>query len=69
MSSSSISRPSVDIPPADILSGALAANLDSVMVIGWDGGGDLYVASSTGDAAELILLLELAKRATLRLVE
>jgi hypothetical protein len=51
--------------PAQILRGAIAANLDDVLVIGWTAGGELYAASSTADATEHIWLMECLKNAIL----
>ena len=54
------------IPPDRVLSGALEARLDTVLVIGKGQNGDLYAAASTGDAGEIFLLL---KRAELLIIE
>ncbi len=35
-----------------------AKECETVFVLGWDQDGELYVASSTGDVAELMLLYE-----------
>jgi hypothetical protein len=51
--------------PAQILRGAIAANLDQVLVIGWTPAGELYAASSTADAGEHIWLIETLKNAIL----
>jgi hypothetical protein len=50
----------LDLPAERILTGALAAELNSAVVIGWDGG-DLYFASSIANGAEVLWLLEEAK--------
>jgi hypothetical protein len=50
----------LDLPAERILTGALAAELDSAVVIGWDGS-DLYFASSIANGAEVLWLLEEAK--------
>jgi hypothetical protein len=50
----------LDLPAERILAGALAAELDSAVVIGWDGS-DLYFASSIANGAEVLWLLEEAK--------
>lgn len=60
---------SLDISPAKVCEGAIEAELKSVMLMGWDKDDQLYVAASTGDLGELLLLLELAKQATLDQVE
>lgn len=48
----------LDIPPERVLNGALESELESVLVVGWQKNGQLYKASSTGDAAAILLLLE-----------
>jgi hypothetical protein len=53
---------SLDIPVERILNGAIEANLDTAIVIGWQEDGEFYFAGSSGDAAQTLLLLELAKR-------
>jgi hypothetical protein len=55
----------LDIPPERVLSAALGASLDTVLVIGRDAAGELYVASSEADAGALLVLLALAKRTVL----
>lgn len=54
-----------DIPCDRVLSGAEAANLESVLVLGWDQSGDFYIASSSGDVGKLLMLLELGERETI----
>lgn len=49
-----------DIPVEDVLEGA--KSLISCIVIGEDTDGNLCVASSKGNLAEIIYLLELAKK-------
>ena len=53
------------VEPAQILRGAIAANLADVLVIGWTAGGELYAASSTADATEHVWLMESLKHAIL----
>jgi hypothetical protein len=49
---------------------AAIGKLDTALVIGYDNDdGRLYVASSTGDPAELLLLLERAKACVLSLAD
>lgn len=54
-----------DVEPAQILRGAIAADLDDVLVIGWTAEGELYAASSTADATEHVWLMEKLKHAIL----
>lgn len=58
----------LDIPPDKILSGALGAKLVMRLVIGETEDGEIYSSTSTGDLAEIILALELAKAAFLKQV-
>lgn len=53
---------SAEIPCEKVLQGAIAANLDAVLVIGWDENGEMYSASSMGDVGELLLLIEKYKK-------
>jgi hypothetical protein len=48
------------VPIGRVLDGAREQLVDGI-VIGTDHDGRLYVAASTGDAGELLILLELAK--------
>ena len=52
----------LDIPVERVLNGAMKADLNNVFVVGWDQDGDLYTASSIADGAELLWMLELAKK-------
>ena len=54
-----------DIPVGQILEGASGANLQEVVVVGWIDGEGHYLATSSGDAAAILLLLELAKKRVL----
>lgn len=49
------------VPVDDVLVGGRAAGLKSVLVIGENADGALYLASSSGDRPEILWLLELAK--------
>lgn len=53
----------LDIDPDRVLDQAIG-KLDSVLLIGWEKGEDgrQYVASSTANGAELVWMLELAKK-------
>lgn len=53
---------SLPIPVGRILDKAIAADLQSVIVIGWQQDGEPYFASSESDGPEALWLLELTKR-------
>lgn len=57
----------VDIPPDTVLEGAMG-KLESVLVVGWDHEGDLYVASTSSKPSEAAWLMENAKKFRLELV-
>lgn len=52
----------LDIPADRILNSAVDARVEHAVVIGWGEDGELYFATSFGDVAQSLLLLELAKR-------
>lgn len=52
----------LDIAPAKVLKGAREAKLSEVMVIGYDAHGDFWFSSSRADGADVLWLLEKAKR-------
>ena len=52
-----------DVPVDNVLNGALAANLKSVVVIGYTETGELYFAFSEPDGAHVLWKLEEAKQA------
>ena len=58
----------LDIAPDDIL-GAANGQLASCLLIGYDHEGDLYVASSSGDRADSLWLLECCKKLIMEDVE
>lgn len=49
------------IPPKKILDKANEEQLKDVVVLGWTEDNSLYISSSTGEAPDLIFLLEMAK--------
>lgn len=49
------------LAPSKVLEGAVLADLEDVMVIGWSKKGELYLAVSTSSRAELLYMLEKAK--------
>lgn len=51
----------LDIPVDKILNSALSATLDSAIVIGRTQDGNLYISSSMGDSAEILMMLEITK--------
>jgi len=57
----------LDIPAHRVLSAAIDAKLESAMVIGWDSDGELYMASSMADGAELLWLLKLVEKRLLEI--
>jgi hypothetical protein len=58
----------LDIPPDRVLDGALG-KLDTVLVIGKDLDGGLYLAASTNNGGELFLLIERCKAEMVRRIE
>jgi hypothetical protein len=52
---------SLDILPERVLTGALEADLETVIVIGMTKDGALYTGTSQASLAENVLLLEVAK--------
>ena len=53
----------LDVPINDIIDSAKETkNFESIVIIGWTKDEGHYFASSTGDVAEMLLLLELAKK-------
>jgi len=59
----------LDLPAERILQAALAAGLESAVVIGYDADGDEYFASSLADGGHVLWLLERAKLRLLRTVD
>ena len=53
---------SLDIPADRVLRGALDHGMDCVVVLGIGTDGESYFASSAGDSAEIVWLMELAKK-------
>jgi len=48
--------------PADRIITAAQGNLEDVVIVGWDLNGDFYFGSSKADGAEVLWLLEIAKK-------
>jgi len=59
----------LDLPAERILQAALAAGLESAIVIGYDADGDEYFASSLADGGAVIWLLERSKLRLLRMAD
>lgn len=59
----------LDLPAERILQGALAADLKSVVIIGWDSEDDFVFAASLADGGDVLWLLEMAKKKLLELGE
>lgn len=57
----------LDLPPERILMGALAADLDQVVVVGFRKDGSEYFASSLADGGDALWHLERAKLKLLRM--
>ena len=56
----------LDIPCDKILNSAIEAKLGFCVVIGETQDGEIFTATSTGDLADIILALELAKSAFMK---
>ncbi len=52
----------LDIPAERVLRKAQGSDLTTAVVIGWEADGDFYFASSAADGAEVLWLLEVAKK-------
>lgn len=52
---------SLDVPPERVLNGAIEADLQGAVVLGWTQDGDFYFASSIADGGNCMWLLEKAK--------
>lgn len=50
-----------DLEVARMLHAAIEANLDKVIILGWDQDGNEYMTSSTPDGGDVIWLLERCK--------
>lgn len=57
----------LDLPVERVLESAAAADLEAVLVIGWEKDVGFYFASSYADSAQVIYLLERAKHDLLRM--
>lgn len=57
----------LDIPAERVVNSAVEAKLKDVVVIGFDGEGALYFASSYADGGDVLWMMELAKKALLEI--
>jgi hypothetical protein len=53
---------SLDIPVEAVLEMAVAANLESCVIVGKDENGDLFFASTKADGGSVLWLFEMAKK-------
>ncbi len=60
---------SLDVPAERILNSALKAELDRVVVMGYDAEGNEYFASSMADGADVVWLAERLKKKLLDMVD
>ena len=49
------------VPPENVLKGAIEQGLEDVIIVGRTKDGELYMAASTGEAPEILWLIECAK--------
>ena len=56
----------VDLPTKTVIEAAEKAELETVIIVGWDKEDELYVAANKSKTGDLLLLLELAKKILLR---
>ena len=59
----------LDVPIDRVLEGALAADLDAVVVLGYDKNGDEYFASSNADGGDVVWLMERMKLKLLQVTD
>lgn len=52
----------LDIPANDVLGGAVDANLESAVVMGYDQEGEFYFASSIANGPDVLWLMENLKK-------
>jgi hypothetical protein len=52
----------LDLPAERIIGGAAKANLDAVVIIGFDGDGDFFFSANKADGGEVLWLMELARK-------
>ena len=59
----------LDLPPELLLEAALQAGMTHVVIVGYDGEGKEYFASSQSDAAETLWHLERARHQLMQIVD
>jgi len=59
----------LDLPAERVLNGAIQANLERCVIVGFDSKGELYFASTKADGGEVLWLFELAKKALMEMTE
>lgn len=59
----------LDLDPTHVLAAALERGLTEVVVLGYDGDGDEYFASSKSDGGDVLWLLAMAQKNLLDVVE
>ena len=59
----------IDLPPERIIERAAEAGLTEVVVVGFNGEGDLFFAASKADAGDVLYQLEMAKYRLLKLCD
>lgn len=59
----------LDLPAERVLSGAQAADLRSVVILGYDQDGNEYFASSMSDGGTVLWLMERARLKLLRITD
>ena len=57
----------LDIPAERVLKAAMEADMDRVIIIGYDGNGAEYFTSSVSDSRDILWLMERAKLRLLRM--
>jgi len=56
----------LDIDPEKVLKSAQESDFESVVVVGWQENGDMYLAGSSANVLETIATLDIAKAALIR---
>lgn len=59
----------ISLPVERVIAGATAANLTSVIVVGYDEAGEFYFASSAPDGPNVLWDLEMAKKKLLEVAD
>ena len=56
-----------DLPPERVLQAAMENKLQSVVILGWDEEGEIYLASSIADGGDVMWLMRKAEKALLEI--